>query len=97
MGENGFGTWPVVLYGVVLLFAAIAYFILVQVLLAHHGKKSTLAVALGSDFKGKISIVIYVAALFLAFVNAWIAYALYGLVALMWLVPDRRIEKTITQ
>jgi uncharacterized membrane protein len=97
MGENGFGTWPVALYGVVLLFAAIAYFILVQVLLAHHGKRSTLAVALGSDFKGKISIVIYVVALSLAFVNSWIAYALYGVVALMWLVPDRRIEKTITQ
>jgi len=97
MGENGFGTGPVVLYGVVLLFSAIAYFILVQVLLAHHGKKSTLAVALGSDFKGKISIVIYIAALLLAFVNSWIAYALYGLVALMWLVPDRRIEKTIIQ
>ncbi len=96
-GENGFGTWPVAFYGIVLLFAAIAYFILVHVLLAHHGKKSTLAVALGSDFKGKISIVIYVVALLLAFVNSWIAYALYVVVALIWLVPDRRIEKTISK
>ena len=97
IGENSFATWPVVLYGVDLLLAAIAYFILVRVLLAHHGGKSTLATALGSDFKGKISIVIYLAALPLAFWNSWSAYALYALVALMWLVPDRRIEKRLVK
>lgn len=95
MGAHGFAPWPVALYGVVLLFAAIAYFILVQVLLAHHGKRSTLAVALGNDFKGKVSIAIYALAMPLAFLNPWIAYALYALVALMWLVPDRRIEDFI--
>jgi uncharacterized membrane protein len=97
IGINSFAAWPVALYGIDLLFSAIAYFILVQVLLAHHGKKSTLALALGSDFKGKISIVFYGVALPLAFLNSWFAYALYGLVALMWLVPDRRIEKTLAK
>jgi len=97
IGANGFAAWPVALYGVDLLFSAIAYFILVRVLLSHHGRNSTLAVALGSDFKGKISIVIYVAALPLAFFNSWLAYGLFGLVALMWLVPDRRIEKTLSR
>ncbi|HEY5037511.1 MAG TPA: TMEM175 family protein [bacterium] len=97
IGINSFAAWPVALYGIDLLFSAIAYYILVRVLLAHHGKKSTLAVALGSDFKGKISIVFYVLALPLSFLNSWWAYALYGLVALMWLVPDRRIEKTLAK
>ena len=97
LGVNSFSAWPVALYGADLLFSAIAYFILVRVLLSHHGRNSTLAVALGSDFKGKISIVIYVAALPLAFFNSWLAYGLFGLVALMWLVPDRRIEKTLSR
>jgi uncharacterized membrane protein len=97
LGVNSFAAWPVALYGVDLLLAAIAYFILVRVLLAHHGEDSTLAAALGSDFKGKISIVMYVAALPLAFINSWLAYALYVAVALMWLVPDRCIEKYLSQ
>jgi uncharacterized membrane protein len=97
IGANGFAAWPVALYGVDLLFSAIAYFILVRVLLRHHGKGSTLATALGSDFKGKISIGIYLAALPLAFLNSWLAYALFALVALMWLVPDRRIEKSLSR
>lgn len=95
MGENNFASWPLALYGVVLLFAAVAYYILTLTLLAHHGQDSELARALGSDFKGKISIVIYVGAILLAFVSGWLAGALYVLVAIMWLVPDRRIEKVI--
>jgi uncharacterized membrane protein len=95
MGENQFAAWPVALYGVVLLCAAIAYFILVRTLLSLHGPRSLLATALGSDFKGKISMVIYLVAIPFAFVRSWLACALYVLVAIMWLVPDRRIEKTV--
>ena len=97
MGENRFAAWPVALYGTVLLFAAIAYFILARALISLHGTDSVLATALGRDFKGKISMVIYLAAIPLAFVKSWFACALYVLVAVMWLVPDRRIEKTIVQ
>jgi uncharacterized membrane protein len=93
MGENHFSTWPVVIYGVVLIMAAVAYYILVRTLIAGHSADSTLAKAIGSDFKGKISVVIYATGVALAFLNAWIAIALYAGVALMWLVPDRRIEK----
>jgi uncharacterized membrane protein len=96
MGENHFAALPVALYGVVLLFAAIAYFILTRILISHHGKDSVLATAVGNDFKGKISVVFYAMAIALAFVNSWIACALYVLVAIMWLLPDRRIERTIT-
>jgi uncharacterized membrane protein len=97
MGENGFAAMPVALYGVVLLFAAIAYFILTRALLRIHATDSMLTVALGRDFKGKISILIYVAAIGLAFVRSWLACALYVAAAIMWLVPDRRIEKTIAK
>ena len=96
MGENHFARGPVALYGVVMLCAAIAYFILVRALLVHHGPNSVLATALGGDFKGKISMVIYLAAIPLALVKWWLACALYVLVSVMWLVPDRRIEKTLT-
>lgn len=97
MGENQFAAWPVALYGSVLLCAAIAYFILVRTLLALHGSDSVLANALGSDFKGKISIVIYILAVSLAFVRSWLACGLYVLVAVIWLVPDRRIERTLVR
>ena len=97
MGENNFDTWPVVFYGLDLLMAAVAYFLLVRALLALHGKASTLATALGSDFKGRISIVFYVIALPLAFLSPWISCAVYVLVAAMWLIPDPRIEKRLTQ
>ncbi|MDX6614031.1 MAG: potassium channel family protein [Blastocatellia bacterium] len=96
MGENQFAALPVALYGFVLLFSAIAYFILARALVSLHGKTSTIATALGADFKGKISMVICAAAIPLAFVRAWLACALYVLIAVMWLVPDRRIEKTVT-
>ena len=95
MGENRFAALPAALYGVVLLCAAIAYFILTRALLSIHARDSVLATALGEDFKGKISMVIYLVAIPLAFVRSWLACALYVLVVMMWLVPDRRIEKTI--
>lgn len=95
MGENRFAAVPAAMYGVVLLFAAIAYFILARALLSIHAPDSVLATALGADFKGKISMVIYLLAIPLAFVRSWLACGLYVLVAVMWLVPDRRIEKTI--
>jgi len=95
MGENNFSQWPVALYGAVLLLAAIAYTILVRALLATHGN-SLLAAALGSDFKGKISMAIYAVAIPVAFVRPWLACLIYIAVAMMWLVPDRRIERNIT-
>ena len=97
MGENNFAPLPVALYGVVLLFSGIAYFILTKTLLIVHGKDSVLAAAVGRDFKGKISVVIYAIAILLSFMNSWIAFALYVFVVIMWLVPDRRIEKTLVQ
>ena len=95
MGENHFAQWPVALYGCILFLSAIAYTILVRVLLAAPGNE-LLASALGSDFKGKISMVIYVTGIALAFVRPWLACAIYVLVAAMWLIPDRRIERKIT-
>jgi uncharacterized membrane protein len=95
MGENHFQALPVALYGAVLLLAAIAYFALTRTLIFHHGQDSTLANALGRDFKGKLSLLIYAVAIPMAFAASWLACALYVLVALMWLVPDRRIEKTL--
>lgn len=95
MGENKFASWPVALYGIVLLCAAIAYCILRRALVALHGKDSTLATALGQDFKGRVSLVFYIVAIPLAFLNSWIAFALYVVVAIIWLIPDRRIEKTL--
>jgi len=94
MGENNFTTWPVALYGCVLLLAGIAYNILVRALLASHGN-TLLATALGSDFKGNISIVILLVAVPLAFVRSWAACLLYVLIAIMWLIPDRRIERIV--
>jgi TMEM175 potassium channel family protein len=97
MGENHFAAWPVAFYGAVLLFAAIAYFILTRVLIAYHGRDSTLAKALGKDFKGKVSVLFYAGAIPLSFVNSWLACALYVLVAVMWLIPDRRIEGALAE
>ncbi|RCJ28963.1 hypothetical protein A6770_00780 [Nostoc minutum NIES-26] len=97
MGENHFAALPVALYGTVLLLAAFAYFILTRALISHHGKDSAIAIALGKDFKGKVSVVLYALAIPLAFVSSWLACALYILVAIVWLIPDRRIEKTLTQ
>jgi uncharacterized membrane protein len=95
MGENHFATWTVALYGVVLIMAATAYFILVRVLLAGHAADSVLARAIGSDFKGRVSVVIYAVGIALAFANSWLGLVAYMLVAIIWLIPDRRIEKTL--
>jgi uncharacterized membrane protein len=95
MGENHFTTWPVALYGLVLLLTGCAYVILTRTLMIYQGTDSTLAAAVGRDFKGKASLVLYAAAIPLSFVNSWIACALYVLVAAMWLIPDRRIEKAL--
>ena len=96
MGENHFAAVPVAVYGAVLVCAAVAYFILTRALLRIHTPDSTLAIALGRDFKGKISIVIYLAAIGLTFVRPWLGAALYVFVEIVWLVPDRRIEKRVT-
>ena len=95
MGQNHFASSPAALYGVVLLCAAIAYFILTRTLLSIHAQDSVLATALGDDFKGKISIVLCVLAIPLSFVRSWLACSIYVLVAVIWLAPDKRIEKTI--
>ena len=95
MGENHFASVPMAAYGCVLLMAAIAYYILQRAILKRQGAGSVLATAIGRDLKGKASPMFYVAAIVAAFVRPWIAGALYVAVALMWLVPDRRIEHTI--
>jgi uncharacterized membrane protein len=97
MGENHFTIWPVALYGIVLFMAGIAYYILAQRLVKLHGKDSTLAKAIGRDQKGLISVIIYGTAVGLAFVNSNISLALYALVAIIWFIPDRRIEKKLEQ
>jgi TMEM175 potassium channel family protein len=93
MGENHFAMEAVALYGGVLSMAALAYFILVRVLLAHHESNSELATAIGSDVKGRISMLVYAMGIGLAFVSRWASLACYVLVALTWLIPDRRIER----
>jgi uncharacterized membrane protein len=95
MGENHFASAPVALYGAVLLGSGCAYFILVRVLLASHARDSLLARAMGSDLKGRISIWMYALAIGVAFVWPLLAGLLYVAVAIMWLVPDRRVEKVL--
>jgi uncharacterized membrane protein len=97
MGETRFAAWPVAAYGGVQLMAGLAYYLLSRALLAHHGQDSAIAVALGSDTKGKVSLLIYAVALPLAFIEEYVACGLYVLVALIWLVPDRRIESTLRE
>jgi len=97
MGENNFSTIPVALYGVVLWLSALAYYIMVRTLMAHHGDDSLLAAAIGRDVKGLRSLYIYTAALPLAFVSPMIALTLYVTVAIMWLIPDRRIENELAK
>ena len=95
MGENHFASLPVAAYGVVLMFSAIAYYLLVRALLARNGPDSPLAKAIGDDFKGKISLVFYILAIPLAFVHVGISGALYLVVSLMWVIPDLRIERVV--
>jgi uncharacterized membrane protein len=97
MGASDFAAWPVAAYGVVLLLAACAYTILTRVLIASHGKDSTLAKAVGADRKGMVSLILYVVAVSTALVEPRIACALYAVVAIIWLVPDRRIERVLSR
>ncbi|TSD66256.1 DUF1211 domain-containing protein [Inquilinus sp. KBS0705] len=93
MGENHFAQWPVVCYGIVLIMNAIAYTILAKQLIRHHGENSLLAHAFGNDNKGMVSIGIYGTAIVVSFIHAWIGFALYIVVACIWFIPDRRIER----
>ena len=95
MGENHFAAVPTAVYGVVLLMAGMAYFVLSRAIIRCEGPDSMLARAFGHDWKGKISMVIYLAAIGLSFVSQWLAQALFVTVAIIWLVPDRRIERVI--
>jgi uncharacterized membrane protein len=97
MGVTSFGAWPVAAYGVVLLLAGFAYWILTRALIARHGQDSALAQALGSDLKGNLSLLIYAVAIPVSFADARAACALYALVAIIWLIPDRRIETELTK
>jgi uncharacterized membrane protein len=97
MGENEFESLPTASYGVVALLAAIAYYILQRTIIAEQGPGSRLAAALGRDLKGKVSPILYFAGICLAYVSRWTSLGLYVLVALIWLVPDRRIESSLDQ
>jgi len=97
MGENNFTTWPVILYGVMLFMAGVAYYFLSQALIHQHGKDSVLARAVGKDQKGKLSVAIYFIAILVAFIYPKISLALYTFVAGMWFIPDKRIEKKLEE
>ena len=95
MGENHFSKWPVILYGLILMMAGVAYYILAQCLSKIHGKDSTLAKALGKDWKGISSVIIYIGGIGLAFIDPLLGFSAYVLVACIWFIPDRRIEKKL--
>ncbi|PCE27453.1 hypothetical protein BWP39_02840 [Paraburkholderia acidicola] len=95
IGESHLAAWPTALYGFVLFMAAVAYFILIQALIRSEGRDSTLAKAIGHDIKGKVSAVIYLAGVVLAFVAPWISAVLYTAAAALWLIPDRRIARVL--
>jgi uncharacterized membrane protein len=96
MGENHFATLPAAAYGFVLLMAAIAYWVLQHRIIAAQGEDSILRKAVRKDWKGKVSPLLYSSAIVLAFVSRWVAVAIYAFVALMWIIPDRRIERVLT-
>jgi uncharacterized membrane protein len=97
MGENHFAPLPTAFYGAVLMMAGVAYWILSSTIIREDGKDSLLAKAIGKDYKGKLSVVLCAVAIVLSFFNHWISLAIYVFVALMWLVPDRRIERVLTR
>ncbi len=97
MGENHFSSGPSALYGFVLLMAAIAYWLLAKTIIAAHGPDALLAQAIGKDLKGTGSIVLYAFAILIAFINHWISLGIYILVALLWLIPDKRVEKVLIE
>lgn len=96
MGENHFSPQTVAMYGIILLLPALAYPILLRGLIKLHGKDSIISLSIGSDFKGKISVAIYIAGIVVSFFNSWIGLALYWVVAIIWFIPDNRIEKRIS-
>jgi uncharacterized membrane protein len=95
MGESHFTKWPIITYGFVLIMNAAAYTILIISLIKHHGDESVLAKAIGNDFKGKISLVIYVVAVIVALFFPWVSFGLYVVVACIWFIPDKRIESRL--
>jgi len=97
MGENNFATWPVVLYGFILLMAAVGYYILAHCLINIHDKDSGLVQAIGKDRKGILSIVLYSIGITFSFINSWLGFSIYVLVAAIWFIPDRRIENKIDE
>jgi uncharacterized membrane protein len=97
MGENHFATWPVAVYGFILMMAGVAYFILSKALIGLHGKNSTIGAAVGNDFKGKISVVICALGIGLCFINPWLGFASYVVVATIWFIPDKRIEQKLVE
>jgi uncharacterized membrane protein len=97
MGENHFAAAPTALYGLVMVLAGIAYLILQRTIIATHGSDSVLAAAVGRDVKGKLSLALYVLAIAATIVAPWVAWAIYVAVALMWLIPDRRIERVLAK
>ena len=97
MGENFLASVPTAVYGVALLLPAIAYLLLQKAIMRKQGAHSVLAAALGNDLKGKISPLLYAAAITLAFIAPWVSILIYALVAVMWLIPDRRIENVLRE
>jgi uncharacterized membrane protein len=97
MGENHFAAVPVAFYGIVMVGSALAYFILTHVLISHHGRDSVIAKAMGRDHKGKVSLLLYAASIPVSFINSLLACGLYVLVAVIWLIPDRRIERILSE
>lgn len=97
MGENNFATLPVAVYGVVLFMCAVAYYILAHRLAMTHGKQSTIAKALGNDWKGKLSVVLYALGIGGSFINPWVGFGLYTIVAGIWFLPDKRIEEKLEE
>jgi TMEM175 potassium channel family protein len=97
MGENQIAATPIAVYVLILLMAAIAYYILQSAIIAKHGRESILAVAIGKDWKGKLSPVLYFVAIPIAFVTSWLSCLLYVVVATIWLIPDRRIERALAK
>lgn len=95
MGENHYESWPVIIYGCIAFMASVAYFILERTLVKLHGHDSAIAKAYGADIKGKISTAIYILAIAGSFMNSWIGIAGYVLVAVVWFIPDTRVEKTL--
>ena len=95
MGENHFSKWPVILYGFILMMAGVSYYILAHCLTGIHGKDSLLAKAIGNDRKGIASIILYITGIGCSFINPWIGFSIYVIVAAIWFIPDRRIEKKI--